>query len=101
MWDIRNHTPFAAWAGFYRNHQDQNFWGLWVKAAFALRQDKPPLFIADGAVLHQAPVFVPDHPELLLADGDLTPAKKRVDLLLSASAICWMTPCGSSLISRC
>ncbi|MDO5622978.1 MAG: DUF2169 domain-containing protein [Paracoccus sp. (in: a-proteobacteria)] len=81
-----NHTPFAASAGFYRDHQDRNFWGLWVKAAFTLRQNAAPLFLPEGAVLHQAPLFSSEHPELLLADADLTSAKERVDLLLTASA---------------
>jgi len=87
MWQLQNHTPYAARTGFYRDHQDAIFWGLWIKAAFALRADRPPLFLRNGAVVYDGPLKAPDDPEMPLADSDLQPPKAAVDLLLTARAM--------------
>lgn len=86
MWQLRNNTPFAARTGFFRDHRDGIFWALWIKAGFRLRPDRLPLFLPDGVALHDGPVFLPDAPDVLLADSDLTPAKERIDLILRATA---------------
>lgn len=86
MWQVANTTPFDAHGGFFRDQRDAHFWGLWVKAGFALRENQLPLFLSDQPRLNSGPVPAENMDNAIYADGDLVPPKSRIDLIVTAQA---------------
>lgn len=88
MWTVTNRTPFAHHGGFQRDHTGASFWCVWVKATFAVRHDRPALFVRDQRPVRLAPLFLGDDPAKdLIEDSDICPPKPMVDLVVAARAI--------------
>lgn len=82
MWALSNTTPFPARVSAFRDHRGRSFWGLWVKATFELRPDRPALFVPDQPPLIDDPVY---DGEILVADTDLAQPKPKIDVLISGA----------------
>lgn len=88
MWDLENHTPFPAAAGFQRDHMARSYWCVWLRAAFAIRHDLPLDWLPDQPGLLRQPLMAdgPGGPDLL-ADGDFRLPKARPDVLVHAAVV--------------
>ncbi len=88
MWTVTNRTPFAHHGGFQRDHTGASLWCVWVKATFAIRHDRPALFVADQRPVRLSPLFAGDDPARdLIEDSDICPGKPMVDLVVAARAV--------------
>ena len=87
MWQVANSTPFPAHGGFFRDHGNGHCWGLWIKAGFALRPGRPPLFLPDQPQLNTGPVPASEIANSISGDNDILPPKPQIDLIVTARAM--------------
>lgn len=85
MWEIDDHSPFSSAGTFQRDHEARSLWGVWLRAGFELRDDRPPLFATRQEPVRTGPVYVEDDPsQPLIADADVCLPKPGVDLVIHA-----------------
>lgn len=87
MWEVDNGTPFAhSWA-FQKDAEGRTFWCVVLRATFALRDGRPPLFLGEQPEIRFSPLYVDDDPAKdFLGDADMGVPKARADLLIDAVA---------------
>lgn len=88
MWKLINNTPFEAGNAFFQMGKENDlYWTVAVKATFDIGK-KGNLSIAEEQLeTFSAPVFRGEENESsLLYESDLVPVKRKVDVLLNATA---------------
>ena len=87
MWDVQNHSPFPASGGFLRDVAGRSLWSIWIAADFKVRNERPPLFVADQMPPQGAPLYINDDPDgMILCDIETGLARNGVDVTIAADA---------------
>ena len=89
MWNLNNHTPFAAERTWVRDQDGAEVWIVAVKGSFRIQSDGQQILAAEQSEISRVPVFA-GQPGLssLLSESDLVHKKTRTDVLLHGHAYC-------------
>lgn len=85
MWQLDNHTPFAADRSWIRNPEGLEIWVVAVKATYDILPDSDTRIAAEQVPVHAGPCLDPEG-RYLLYETDLGPAKAATDILLNGQA---------------
>ena len=85
MWQVENHTPFAASGYFLRNARGGEHWVVAMRATLDLSPDGLPVRAEEQQPVRMLPLYSTGHDELI-EDSDFAPFRPQCDILMYGTA---------------
>lgn len=86
MWEVKNHTPFAAHGYFVRDQNGVEHWVVAMRATFDLTFGALPTVAAHQPEVKLVPDMHPDNPEEMVEEADFQPFRPQADIVLRGDA---------------
>jgi hypothetical protein len=86
MWEVKNHTPFAAHGYFVRDQNGVEHWVVAMRATFDVSDGQLPVAATVQPEVKLVPDMHPDNPDEMLEEADFQPFRPQADIVLHGTA---------------